>query len=63
MYKNEADCETGQVQLVAFTDQEIAEREAIAAEIAARPFYEPTVADKLAFLGLDVDDLKKALGL
>jgi hypothetical protein len=63
MYKNEANCETGEITLILLTDEEIAEREAIAAEIAARPPYVPTIQDKLARAGLNLDELKEALGL
>lgn len=56
------DALTGEVEIIPFTADEIAEREAWAIE-EAKPKPELTVAQKLESVGLSVADLKVALGL
>ena len=54
----------GDIVEVNLADNNDANEAELAAAINAHQavFQEPTVADKLAFVGLSLDDLKKALG-
>lgn len=56
-------CETGEETSVELTAQEIAEIEAKMAEALEASNIEPTIDQKLASVGLSIDDLKSALGL
>lgn len=56
-------CETGEETLVDLSAAQIAEVEARMAEALEASKVEPTIAEKLASVGLSVDDLKAALGL
>lgn len=57
------DCVTGEESLIELSDEEIAKIEFEIAEAAKEINKEPTIAEKLASVGLSVDDLKAALGL
>ncbi len=56
-------CETGEETFVDLSADEIAELEASMAQSLADQAIQPTVEQKLASVGLSVDDLKAALGL
>jgi hypothetical protein len=56
-------CETGEETLVDLSAAEIAEIEAGIEKALEQSKTEPTVVEKLASVGLSVDDLKAALGL
>lgn len=57
------DCETGQETWVELTVDEIQAIEAKMAEALEASNIEPTIDEKLASVGLSIDDLKSALGL
>jgi len=69
MYNNVANCETGEIKLVALTDEEIAEREALAKEVAKKVAQreaeaEAKAAQKAALLerlGITEDEAKLLL--
>lgn len=65
MKRLEHNVETGEIQEIEMTPNEIkqfeAEAKAEADRIAA--IAQPTVAEKLASVGLSIDDLKAALGV
>lgn len=63
MQSLQINCETGEETFVELSAAEIAKIEATMAEALAKQSIEPTVAEKLASVGLSVDDLKAALGL
>jgi hypothetical protein len=54
-------CETGEETLVELTADEIATIETAMAEALAKQDIEPTIAEKLASVGLSIDELKAAL--
>jgi hypothetical protein len=54
-------CETGEQTSIELSAQEIAEIEAKMAEALAKENIEPTIAEKLASVGLSIDELKAAL--
>jgi hypothetical protein len=56
-------CETGEETFINLSSVEIAEVEARMEQALTEQAIEPTVEEKLASVGLSVDDLKAALGL
>lgn len=56
-------CETGEQTSVELSAKEIAEIEAKMAEALEASNIEPTIDQKLASVGLSIDDLKSALGI
>jgi len=63
MFRIEHNVETGEIKEIELTAEEI---KALQAEKPDLPMAQPeplTVAEKLASVGLSVDDLKSALGL
>lgn len=63
MQSLQINCETGEETLVDLSPAEIAEIEAGIKKALEESNTEPTVAEKLASVGLSIDDLKAALGL
>ena len=56
-------CETGHETFVELTADEIATIETAMAEALAKQDIEPTIEEKLASVGLSIDELKAALGV
>lgn len=56
-------CETGEQTLVELTADQIAIIETGMAEALANQDIKPTIAEKLASVGLSIDELKAALGV
>ena len=56
-------CETGDETLIELTADEIATIETAMAEALAKQDIEPTIEEKLASVGLSIDELKAALGV
>jgi len=62
MQSLQVNCETGEEVLVDLSAEEIAEVETRMAEGLEQLQTQPTIADKLASVGLSIEELREALG-